>query len=675
MPLTTSAATPPAAAPALRHRTDIQGLRALAVTSVVLYHAGLPFLSGGFVGVDLFFVISGFLITGLLLVEFGRHGRVSLAGFWARRARRILPASTVVLAATAAAVAVVVPALQRPAIITDMRWAALFSANWRFAEQSTDYLAQDRATSPVLHYWSLGVEEQFYLAWPLIVVAVTWLCARRAPRLVIPALVTVTSIGILVSFAWSLHLTATNQPYAFFGTPARAWQLGIGCLLALAANRLRAIGPRVAGLMGLAGLAGIAWAFVTLQESGGTQPYPGWLAVLPTLSGALLLAAGIGPHGGIVSRLLSLRPLQLLGDLSYSWYLWHFPVLVLGALRFGDSFRVTVLLVGLSLLLAWLSFRYVESPLRALPALTRRNSISLAFGAALVAVALVAATALPRLGEPPADRVVALNGAHVKLRPAPADAARDVVSMRSAGCDLDFEETEMPACEFAATASERRVVLLGDSHAVVLFPPMQRVAERLGWRLNNWTKSACSVSDVTTFNRSRQRVFTECDEFRDGILDRVEAARPDVVVISEAVSRGRRVVDRDTGKLLSARESRREITEGMRTVLQRLTGAGIDVILAVDPPAAPFDPPTCLADKAAVRPCTFPRPRRGGTERRAAAGIDRVHLLDYVAEICGPRRCSPVLGDILVYRDTNHLTKTFALTLAPRLGHMLERSG
>ena len=255
------------------------------------------------------------------------------------------------------------------------------------------------------------------------------------------------------------------------------------------------------------------------------------------------------------------------------------------------------------------------------------------------------------------------------------NAARDVISMRAAGCDLDFEETAMPACDFSRTDSERRVVLLGDSHAVVLFPPMQRVADRLGWRLNNWTKSACSVSDVTSFNRSRQRVFTECDEFREGILDRVEAARPDVVVISEAVARGRRVVDRSTGNMLSPRESRAEIEAGMRSVLERLTGAGIDVILAVDPPVAPFDPPTCLADKAAVRPCTFPRPRRGGSERAAAAGIDGVRFLDYVDELCGPRRCSPVLGDILVYRDTNHLTKTFALTLAPRLGRLLEQSG
>ena len=229
----------------------------------------------------------------------------------------------------------------------------------------------------------------------------------------------------------------------------------------------------------------------------------------------------------------------------------------------------------------------------------------------------------------------------------------------------------MPACDFGAVSSDRRVVLLGDSHAVVLFPPLQQVAEKNNWHLNSWTKSACPVSDVTTYNRSRERVFTECDEFRDAILDRVVATRPDVVVIAEAAPRNRRVVDRTSGELLSETESREQIEAGMARVLRRLSDAGIQVVLAVDPPAAPFDPPTCLAEKARVRACTFRRPPVGGNERAAGSGIAGVTYLDYLDEICGPRRCSPVLGDILVYRDTNHLTRTYAMTLVPRLRRLL----
>ncbi|WP_235738906.1 acyltransferase family protein [Nocardioides alcanivorans] len=262
----------------LRHRRDIQGLRALAVISVVAYHAGTPHLDGGFVGVDLFFVISGFLITSLLIAELGRNGRVSLGDFWARRARRILPASTLVLVATAIAVAVVTPALERPDVSKDMTWAALFSANWRFAQQSTDYLATDRVTSPVLHYWSLGVEEQFYVFWPLIVVAVVLLVRGRRRML---ALGGVTTVIVIASLWWCIVETGANQPYAFFGTPARAWQLGLGCLLAIAAPWVARLARTPANLLALAGVAGLAWSMVSLKEAGGATPIPVSLPCCP----------------------------------------------------------------------------------------------------------------------------------------------------------------------------------------------------------------------------------------------------------------------------------------------------------------------------------------------------------------------------------------------------------
>jgi peptidoglycan/LPS O-acetylase OafA/YrhL len=659
----------------LRRRGDIQGLRALAVTSVVLYHAGLPGLSGGFAGVDLFFVISGFLITSLLLAEFESSARISLAGFWARRARRILPASTLVLVVTAAAVAVVVPALQRPAVSRDMLWAGLFSANWRFAHESTDYLAQSRATSPVLHYWSLGVEEQFYLGWPLLVFAIV-LLARRwtiGPRLLLGA---ATTAFVLASFTYCLHETANNQPYAFFGTGSRAWQLGLGCLVAIAQPLLARIGTMAANVLAGIGLAGFGWALVSLQEAGGAHPYPGWSSLVPTVAAALLIAAGVGAGRSLVAWVLSLRPLQLVGDLSYSWYLWHFPILVLGAVRYGsDSTVVTWLLVALSFAAAWVSFTFVEAPVRRLPALVRRSSRSLALGAALVGAAMLSAAALPQLGSPPASTVVGLDGHRVKLRPSPADAPTDFISMRDAGCDLGYEETEMPPCDFADVTSAKRVVLLGDSHAVVMFPPLEQVAKQLGWRLNNWTKSACPLADVTAYTSQRQRKFSECDEFRTQIIDQVVSERPDVVVIANLYSRAQRVYDRGTGALLDAAVSRPLLAAGLRATVRRISDAGIAVLLVVDNPASPFDPPTCLAEKARVRPCTFKRPQFRGPESGAAEGLENVQLLDFTDQICGKRRCSPVSGDILVYRDNNHLTKTFALTLTPRFASVLSGSG
>ena len=660
---------------ALRHRRDIQGLRALAVTSVVFYHAGLPGLSGGFVGVDLFFVISGFLITSLLLAEFESSARISLSGFWARRARRILPASTLVLVVTAAAVAIVVPALQRPAVSRDMLWAGLFSANWRFAHESTDYLAQSRATSPVLHFWSLGVEEQFYLGWPLLVFAIVLVARRRSlsPRLLLGA---ATTAIVLASFAYCIHETATNQPYAFFGTGSRAWQLGLGCLIAIAQPYLTRIGTLAANVLAGIGIAGLAWAMFSLQEAGGAHPYPGWSSLIPTLAAALLITAGVGMRRTLVGAVLSTRPMQLVGDLSYSWYLWHFPILVLGAIRYGsDSTVVTWLLVALSFLAAWVSFTYVEGPVRRLPTLVRRSSRSLALGAALVCAALLSAAALPQLGSPPATTVVALDGHRVKLHPSPEDAPDDYIGMRGPGCDLDYEQVEMPECAYGDKTSDKNVVLLGDSHAVVMFPPLESAAKAQGWRLNHWSKSSCPVADVTSYNTQRKRAFTECDEFRDMIMQRVLDRKPDLVVMASAYSRRQQVVDRASDELLDLRATRPVVAAGLRTSVQRLLDAGIPVLLVVDNPASPFDPPTCLAEKARVRPCTFKRPRVTGPEHLVADSLDNVRLLDFVHQICGKRRCSPVHGDVLVYRDPNHLTKTFALTLTSRFESALSELG
>lgn len=655
------------------YRTDIQGLRALAVVTVVACHAGVSGLGGGFIGVDLFFVISGFLITGLLLSEAEENKRVSLLRFWARRARRILPASTVVLAATGVASALVLPVLQRPAVSADLIWSALFGANWRFAQQQTDYLAQDRAESPVLHYWSLAVEEQFYLVWPLVVAAAVVLFAGRHLSTRV-ALGLTTALVIVASFGYEVYLTATNQPFAYFGTPARAWQLGAGALLAIAAPLLRNLRPVATNGMATLGLAGYAWSVVSLRETGGTTPYPGWLALVPTAAAVLLVASGSGQQLPVVGRILSVRPLQVIGDLSYAWYLWHFPFLVLGHVWFADRTgpSVTAALVLASLGAAWLTFRYVEAPIRRLPALVVSSRRSLQLGAALVASAVVTATFVPSLGASPTTTVASEDGRVVTLRPAPADASGDAVSMRATGCDLDFEEVEPPSCDYGRGDSDKRVILLGDSHASMMFPPLERAALEHGWRLTSWTKSACPVADVTKYDESRARGFDECDEFRTKILQRIIDADPDVVFVASAVSTSRRVIDRASGELLEAGPSRKLIQAGFRRTIQQLVAAGIKVIVMVDPPGAPFDPPTCLAEAESVTECEFQRPKPRNSERQALKGLTGVSYLDYIRQICAAETCNPVRGDILMYRDTAHITKTYAMTLTDRIARLLD---
>lgn len=654
------------------YRGDIQGLRALAILAVVAYHAGVPGISGGFVGVDFFFVLSGYLITGLLISERLRTGAISLPGFWARRTRRLLPASALALVATALASSVILPVLERRDIAIDIAWAALFSANWRLAEQRTDYLAQDRGASPVQHFWSLGVEEQFYLGWPLLIVAVLWAHRRVLTEVVLRRrLAVVFALVGIVSFAFCVHETAVSQPYAFFGTGARAWQLAVGALLA-------AIGPflllsrRMRGLLGLAGVGGFLTALFVLSEAGANGvSYPSWLALLPTLSAALLLAAGAGSSPTALTRVLSTRPLRTIGDLSYSWYLWHWPVLVLLPVALGGaSIGSQVAAVLLSFGLAWASYRWVERPIRTAPRLVRSPARSLALGLALVLATMPFAGFL---GSAVASvRVIDPAGRAVALRPNPAEAGRDVYSLRAIGCDLGFEETRAPTCLRGDPVGANSVVLIGDSHATAAFPGVNAAAKRAGWRLHVWAKSACPIADVTKWDAARKTVFGQCDEFRTAIVRRTIAAKPDVVILAMAYNPATRLVDRATGDLLPPEATRPALVSGLRDVARRFVDAGIRVVVIQDLPRAPFNPPNCLVEEGAIEPCVFSMPDEGSLERDAVRGISGAEVFDLTAGVCGDHECVPVVDGVLVYRDTNHITKTYSLALADRFAAVLD---
>ena len=318
-------------------RTDIEGLRAVAVLAVVLFHAGVPGVGGGFIGVDVFFVVSGFLITGLLWREMTGTGTVEVARFYGARARRLLPAAATVLAVTAAGAAVLLPPLQARSVIGDGIASALYVGNYRFALHGADYLAAD-APSPFQHYWSLGVEEQFYLLWPALIIGTAWLVARTtrrfgvaAPRSATPYALVLALVAV-VSFAISLAWTHSLPSWAFFSLPSRAWELAVGGLVALTASRWRHLpGPSAA----VVGWGGLALIVITCTQVGETTPYPGTAALLPVLGTALVVGAGCATPDLGVGHFLSAPAMRAVGRLSYSWYLWHWPVLLLAPALFG----------------------------------------------------------------------------------------------------------------------------------------------------------------------------------------------------------------------------------------------------------------------------------------------------------------------------------------------------
>ena len=362
-----------------RHfRPDIQGLRALAVLLVIVAHAGFSTFAGGFVGVDVFFVISGFLITSLLMREAARSGRISLMGFYARRARRILPAAALVAVATVVASIVFLPLVRAVEVIKDSIWVAAFAANIRFASVGTDYFAQGEPASPLQHYWSLSVEEQYYLVWPLLLVGwLAWAARRKAgPLSLTPPLVLVGVLS-LASFCWSLWATYESPTTAYFSTLTRAWELGVGSALAIWMAR-RSAGtyrrpPR--WFVEAVGAAGVLAIAVAVLGYGPETPFPGYQALLPVLGTAALLYVGGAQAGdqaaeqrpSSVTRLLSVPLAVVIGDWSYSLYLWHWPVLRIAEDYLGvDRLPLGQLVLALALIfgLSALTYRFVEEPFR-----------------------------------------------------------------------------------------------------------------------------------------------------------------------------------------------------------------------------------------------------------------------------------------------------------------------
>jgi peptidoglycan/LPS O-acetylase OafA/YrhL len=403
------------AAHSTEFRGDIEGLRAVAVILVLLYHAQIPVISGGYVGVDVFFVLSGFLITGILLRERTRTGTISLPNFYARRARRILPAAALVLLVTVVLSTLLLPPLRMPDIAQDATAAGFYVSNIRFGIQATDYLQSQLPPSPLLHYWSLGVEEQFYIFWPALVILATH-GAKVGRSSVGRRIGVAAAIVSAISLVAAIWMTNVNQPLAFFSLPTRAWELGIGAMLAVSTTRLEALPGKLAAAMGWAGLAAILLSAVVLTAD---TPFPGTAALLPTIGAGLVVAGGFRKSAASVGRVLALRVPRYIGRISYSLYLWHWPLLVIPAAAIGAnlSLPARVGLLGVAFLLSAASQRWIEEPIRLGRVVGTRPFKNLAMAAGLSCIvatssfglAAAATATLPSDTPNPAADTAALN--------------------------------------------------------------------------------------------------------------------------------------------------------------------------------------------------------------------------------------------------------------------------
>ena len=664
-------------------RPDVEGLRAVAVVAVLLYHAGVPFAKGGYVGVDVFFVISGFLITGLLLREIEKSGTLSITRFYSRRAKRLLPMTVIVLGAVVLVSWPLFDPVRMDTVSWDIVAAGLYVMNWRLAVQAADYFGAGLQASPVQHFWTLGVEEQFYLVWPALLLAVAW-WHRRTDRSLRTMLGVVFAIVAISSLTCSVYSTIEDASAAYFSTLARGWEFALGGALALVpASRLGRLPRLVAAVLASTGLAMIAWS--TVQFSDDTL-FPGYAALVPTLGTAAIIAAGFTSTSAAPTRLLSLGPVRHVGRISYSWYLWHWPPLVFAAAIGGElSSTEGLAVLALSYVPAVLTHRLVERPFHYSETLSRFPRKALALGAACTASSVALGLALlavtPTVTKPPLDQVAgaaalqdgpALQKSADAVRPTPREADKLRSKMYTDGCHVQPSDTEFPECVYGDPSSKTTVVLFGDSHAMHWFPALDKLAKEHDWRLVGLTKSACPPARVTRYNVSLRREYRECDEWRERALRRItQQESPDLVVTSGLTVYT--VVE--DGKHLGRDASEAALEEGYVSALKEFRRAGAKVAVIEDVPHPNKDIPKCVSRSLdRLEECAFPRSkafRYPPINTRAAERVEGAELIDPTPVLCPREECPAVIGDVLVYRNGDHLTPTYVRTLAPWLGEQL----
>ncbi|GAA3449615.1 acyltransferase family protein [Dactylosporangium matsuzakiense] len=688
---TSTAPVPVSATPPDKHRhadfrPDIEGLRAVAVTIVVLFHGGLTVLAGGYIGVDVFFVISGFLITSQLLREITNTGRISIGRFYARRVLRLLPASSFVVAATLAAAWLWLPPLRVTAIANDALTTTMYGLNYRLAIEGTDYLGSTAEPSPLQHFWSLAVEEQFYLIWPLLLLLAAR--TRRGTAVRRTRIAVVLAVIIAVSFTLSVWQTRVSAPWAYFGAHTRAWELAAGALIAIAAPLLTRLPRRAAVIGRWTGLAGIAAAALLFTEQ---TAFPGYAAALPVLAACTVIATGCA---NATSRILGAAPLQAIGRLSYGWYLWHWPILIIGPHVFGPlTVPKTLALAGLALLLAIATSRRVEDPMRQHRTLRRRTRPALLVGAGLSAgvagLSLLLPVVVPSTaGSGQADDTMSLvSGSAAEqqlatliqhsstvttvpanLSPSITNASTDVGRIYTDGCDPAFADaTVKKPCMYGDPNGTQTIVLLGDSHAGHWFPAVNEIATERHWRLAMVTKSACSAASATIFMKNLKRVYTECDRWRTAALEYINTLHPAMVIASsnghgDAMNVGD---DQDTGW-----------AKAWTTTFDALPRSA-RLVLISDTAWPSSNIPECVSNHLTnVTACNRPRTAAFTDSRRRKLVADAATqhggtVIDPAPWMCEQKTCPVIIGNILVYKDDSHISATFSTMLAPLLSPKL----
>ena len=613
--------------------TQIQGLRALAAILVTLFHA--KWVSGGFIGVDIFYVISGFLITGLLLREIDRSGTINFKEFYSRRFKRLLPTSFFVLAITAVVSWMLIPATMRTSLGRDVIAASLYVSNYLFAWWQADYQNLDATPSPVIHYWSLAVEEQFYLVWPLLILLFFTLSKYLKNRMVLTYLVATIT---LASFIFSIYQTENSPIWAFYSLPTRAWELGLGALLVL-------IPPfKTRKFIGLIGFVLLAISAFIFNES---TPFPGLNAALPVI-GTVLLIATINSWPPFLNDVANSRISQWLGEISYPLYLWHWPLLVLPSTYFARPLEVyeRLLAIAATILLADLTHRFIEEPYRnkkILPLLVYKKAAYVT-GISVFMGAVIMFTNSDKIDISGIKGAVSL--AQIKARP----------QIYDDGCHANYAQTKSGKCEYGKLDSDKTMVLYGDSHAAQWFPALIEIANRSGYKLISLTKSACP--SVETVRRDQGGFkMSRCVQWRENTIKRIQDIEPDVLIMSSFQYFAQPPQFNDRTQWWN---------EGQRKLLNQVKNSSPHLIYITDTPHPTRDVPACLSNYS-ISECNT-------SERSKNLSIPGFKVIDPNPWLCS-NVCPAVKDGVVAYRDASHISVDISLALIPRLTQALRDQG
>ncbi len=686
------------------YRPDIQGLRTIAVLLVVLDHL-VAWPSGGFVGVDVFFVISGFLITGRLLREGDKYGKIPLGNFYRLRARRILPMALLVLLVTVAASSMLFLGSRAASVYVDAGWAAVFAVNWRFAAVGTDYFQSALPPSPLQHYWSLAVEEQFYIVWPLIIGVVLLISRKFSRGLDAHRSIMFAAVGIIGgSFAWAIYESTSNPTVAYFSSVSRAWELAVGALIAVSASALSGTPRPLRNVLAATGIVGIFGSAVLITPQ---MAFPAPVGAAPVISTALVIAAGVGSSTTVAaSKVLGVRPMVYVGTLSYSLYLWHWPVIILLAAVLDEGLLFNVVAIATMSALTVCSYHLIENPILQSDFLPlkkvrrrRRKHISrqrdglnkdtqvVLLGGALAGLLALTAVALQPVTPPPAAGPTAVLAAgdsrgdgsdplvrEIRL----ALDAEEYPSLNPPLDDLDIGRAvelepesqcmnpptlaDPTLCTYGPPDAARSIVVVGDSIAVSWMPGVRAALEPQGYTIHGIALSSCPflMADITLENDPA--AAARCNASRTSVVDQINALRPDVVVMSDVEQSIRRIpVPSSPTAWQAARTS----------AMAAIAPSGARVVI-LSPNPAGTAPAECASAVKKPSACTSqPSPAwtiKREADQAAARSFSGAKFVDTSSWFCVQGQCPIFVAGQTVRWDNAHVTSQYAQFLAPKIG-------